>query len=286
MGHIFISYSHKDKDYVHKLAENMQSEGFEVWIDDRIDYGTRWTRVIEDAVDACDAFVLVASENSHRSEWVQNELLRAQRKEKKIFPILLSGDSWISMESTQFFDARTEVLPNQKFYNDLRNYLKRHLEWLRSIFIESWPVYRDDKIGFSVNYPIRAIVQQSSKGVVKIDMPVVDGTNLRNNYLSIHCREDGILSSPLCQNQMSFEKSHVEILGQRFLRESGAEGAAGTAAEWVSYSISRGNRVVTVSITLMYQSRDLYFPELMPEIDLSTEKETLDYVVSTFSWLK
>ena len=42
MGHIFISYSHTDKEYVYKLADAMQSEGLEIWIDDRIDYGTRW----------------------------------------------------------------------------------------------------------------------------------------------------------------------------------------------------------------------------------------------------
>jgi hypothetical protein len=46
MGHIFISYSHKDKAYVHRLAEALQNENFDVWIDDRIDYGTRWPLVI------------------------------------------------------------------------------------------------------------------------------------------------------------------------------------------------------------------------------------------------
>ena len=31
MGHLFISYSHKDKDYVQKLQEALQNEGFEVY---------------------------------------------------------------------------------------------------------------------------------------------------------------------------------------------------------------------------------------------------------------
>lgn len=46
MGHIFISYSHKDLSYIHKLAEALVNEGFEVWIDDRIDYGDEWPMVI------------------------------------------------------------------------------------------------------------------------------------------------------------------------------------------------------------------------------------------------
>jgi hypothetical protein len=32
MGHIFISYSHKDTDYAHGLANNLQSIGFEIWM--------------------------------------------------------------------------------------------------------------------------------------------------------------------------------------------------------------------------------------------------------------
>ena len=79
MGHIFISYSHNDKEYVHKLQEALLSQGFNVWIDDRIDYGTRWPKVIQDHLDGCDAFIVIVSENSFESEWVQNEVTRAKR---------------------------------------------------------------------------------------------------------------------------------------------------------------------------------------------------------------
>jgi len=79
MGHIFISYSHKDKTYVHKLAETLQAEGFEVWIDDRIDYGAEWPREIERRLDGCEAFILVMSRDSYKSKWVQKEIARAIR---------------------------------------------------------------------------------------------------------------------------------------------------------------------------------------------------------------
>ena len=42
MGHIFISYSHKDKKYVEKLEQKLLDEGFDVWIDHCIDYGDDW----------------------------------------------------------------------------------------------------------------------------------------------------------------------------------------------------------------------------------------------------
>ncbi|HEY9152444.1 MAG TPA: toll/interleukin-1 receptor domain-containing protein, partial [Anaerolineales bacterium] len=72
MGYIFISYSHKDKAYAHKLHHALIDQGFDAWIDDRIDYGSRWPREIEKRLRDCVAFVLIMSPNSDESEWVQN----------------------------------------------------------------------------------------------------------------------------------------------------------------------------------------------------------------------
>ena len=119
MGHIFISYSHIDKDYVHRLQEDLLRQGFNVWIDDRIDYGTRWPKVIQDHLDDCDAFVVIISENSFESEWVQNEVTRAKRIGKPFFPLLLSGSPWLSIESTQYVDVTNKELPPERFYERL-----------------------------------------------------------------------------------------------------------------------------------------------------------------------
>ena len=86
MGHIFISYSHKDTEYAHALAEHLQSMGFPVWIDDRIDYGSQWPHEIQKQLDSCDAFILIMSPCSFASEWVLSELQRAKRKAKPVFP--------------------------------------------------------------------------------------------------------------------------------------------------------------------------------------------------------
>ena len=127
MGHIFISYSHKDKVYVHRLQEALQDEGFDVWIDDRIDYGTRWPKVIQDQLDACDAFIVVVSENSYELEWVQNEVARAKRKGKPFFSLLLNGDLWLSVEVTQYVDVRNRKLPPPKFYERLAKFTLRNI---------------------------------------------------------------------------------------------------------------------------------------------------------------
>ncbi len=121
MSHIFISYSHKDKDYAFSLHQQLSEQGFDAWIDHRLDYGSQWPHEIQKQLDGCDAFIIILSHNAYQSEWVQSELQRAKRKQKPIFPLLLNGDEpWLSLETTQFYDVRNGGLPDLKFFKDLR----------------------------------------------------------------------------------------------------------------------------------------------------------------------
>jgi hypothetical protein len=121
MGHVFVSYSHKDTKYAHRLAEDLQQKGIDVWIDERLDYGSQWPHEIQRQLDSCDAFIIIMSPRAFASEWVQSELQRAKRKLKPIFPLLLEGDEpWLSVESTQYYDVRNQGLPDNKFYSALK----------------------------------------------------------------------------------------------------------------------------------------------------------------------
>jgi CheY-like chemotaxis protein len=118
-GHVFISYSHRDSDFTHKLAEEIERHNIPVWIDDRIDYGTRWPHVIQEKIDSCKAVVLIMSDNSRASDWVNNELTYALGKGKKIYPLLLKGDIWLSVASIQYVNVRNRKLPEESFYKTL-----------------------------------------------------------------------------------------------------------------------------------------------------------------------
>jgi len=120
-GHVFISYSHRDSDYTHKLAEEIERHNIPVWIDDRIDYGTRWPQVIQEKIDSCKAFVLIMTDNARASDWVNNELTYAIGKGKKIYPLLLKGDTWLAVASIQYVNVRNRKLPDESFYKTLLN---------------------------------------------------------------------------------------------------------------------------------------------------------------------
>src|SRR5688572_11056542 len=121
MGHIFISYSHKDTSYAHGLADHLKTMGFDIWMDERLDYGSQWPLEIQKQLDSCDAFILIMTPRSFVSDWVQSELQRAKRKLKPMFPLLLEGDEpWLSVESTQYYDVRGEKFPDRRFYSAIK----------------------------------------------------------------------------------------------------------------------------------------------------------------------
>ncbi|MGB8983806.1 MAG: SUMF1/EgtB/PvdO family nonheme iron enzyme [Anaerolineales bacterium] len=122
MGHIFISYNHKDAEYARKLADSLRKRGFDVWIDDVIEYGSEWPLELQEHLDNCEQLLVIMTPASFQSKWVQNELNRAMRKNKPVFPLLLEGDEpWLSVEATQYTDVRGGKLPPEKFYELLKN---------------------------------------------------------------------------------------------------------------------------------------------------------------------
>lgn len=130
MGHIFLSYSRLDKDYVEKLISKLKDEQIEFWYDGYIELGADWEGTIENKIDTCDAFVIILTAASQKSKNVKNELLHAKDRGKNILPLLLEGEVWFSLKSTQCELVREGQLPSSNFFQKLakRSLLKKTLE--------------------------------------------------------------------------------------------------------------------------------------------------------------
>lgn len=126
--HLFISYSRKDQDYVRKLAEHLREQRFEVWIDDRIDYGDRWWRTIVQAIRECAAFLLVMSPDSEESDWVEKEILLATNEKKPIVPLLLRGKVNPLCINRQPVDVTGGALPPKELVQRLRQFFPPPIE--------------------------------------------------------------------------------------------------------------------------------------------------------------
>lgn len=94
MTTLFISHSSKDKFFVRNLAERLVAEGIKVWIDEaEIKIGDSLIQKISEGIKDSDYLVVVLSQSSINSNWVQKELQMAMTREiignRVILPILI-----------------------------------------------------------------------------------------------------------------------------------------------------------------------------------------------------
>ncbi len=118
-GHVFISYAREDQAYVRELAADLRGRGFGVWMDDRIDFGDRWWRTIVQAVRSSAAVIVVMTPAAEQSEWVEKEILLAQREKKPTFPLLLRGQGLALLITVQYADVTQGRMPPDSFYERL-----------------------------------------------------------------------------------------------------------------------------------------------------------------------
>jgi formylglycine-generating enzyme required for sulfatase activity len=118
--YVFISYSRKDQAYARQLVDHLRASGFEVWIDDRIDFGSRWWQTIVEAIQRCAALIVIMSPDSEASEWVEREIHLALRERKPVFPLLLRGKGFALLITRQYVKVTDGRMPPPDFYDRLR----------------------------------------------------------------------------------------------------------------------------------------------------------------------
>lgn len=77
MHDVFLSYAHEDHDAVERLVEALQEGGLSVFWDRELRPGQRWSDVIEAALNASAAVIVVWSRASAGSSWVKAEAAAA-----------------------------------------------------------------------------------------------------------------------------------------------------------------------------------------------------------------
>ena len=102
----FISYSSKDQDFAQRLHADLQNKGVRCWFaPEDLKIGARTRPAIDEAIRVRDKLLLILSEQSIESGWVEKEVETAfeeerRRKETVLFPIRLdntvmqTGEAW------------------------------------------------------------------------------------------------------------------------------------------------------------------------------------------------
>lgn len=126
MAHIFISYSKQDIEFTRYLKTLLEAEGYAVWVDEaRLTPSARWWKTIEQNIVTCSAFVVVMSPNAYESDWVEREILLAEKEKRPIIPVLLAGEAWSRLANIQHVDMRGGL--RAKLTEHVLNTLQSHI---------------------------------------------------------------------------------------------------------------------------------------------------------------
>lgn len=118
---IFISYSHKDKEFASKLAAHLARNNAHVWLDTwELNVGDSIVSKVQEAIQEASALLIVLSKSSVISEWCKKELnagLMRELEEKRVvvLPILLE-------------DCTIPTFLKEKMYADFRTNFDKGLQ--------------------------------------------------------------------------------------------------------------------------------------------------------------
>jgi serine/threonine protein kinase len=124
--HVFISYSSQQEAYAHRLDEHLRKEGFNVWIARQIVYGDDFWLTIVEAIKTCGAVLVIMSPQSEKSQWVQREIMSAERFEKEVLPLLYEGESFLQFGRKHYVTVTGGMLPPDKFLEALSLHVPRN----------------------------------------------------------------------------------------------------------------------------------------------------------------
>lgn len=115
--HIFISYSRKDSQFADHLCELLNDDRLPYFIDKKdIKTGSVWREDLRVAVQRSFALIVIMTEASQKSDWVQKEIAYARERHIPIFPIVRSGGVWPKLEDLNCIEmtaAQYLELPDQ-----------------------------------------------------------------------------------------------------------------------------------------------------------------------------
>jgi WD40 repeat protein len=150
MAKVFISYSRKDIEFAKKLADKLQENGLDFWVDwEGIPPTVDWMRQIEKGIEEADTFVFILSPDSVISKVCKEEIEYAVKNGKRLIPIVardvkgeeappaLAHLNWLFFRATDDFDASmsrllTAIQTDYEWVQEQRRLQVKALEWERN----------------------------------------------------------------------------------------------------------------------------------------------------------
>src|SRR6266498_4619817 len=127
--YFFVSYSREDANLQRRIVTELRGRGINIWVDveNLIRGSPTWEREIERSIRAPPGVIVLLSPDSNNSEWVRREISFAEQHEKRIFPVLITGDEDDSIPLRLSNHQRVDLRRNfQAGLDELANALREH----------------------------------------------------------------------------------------------------------------------------------------------------------------
>jgi WD40 repeat protein len=149
MPDVFISYSRRDLEFVHRLNASLVASGKDVWVDWKDILPTaEWLEEVFEGVESSDNFLFVISPDSLTSEVCARELGHALEQRKRLVPVVrrdadrqpmpeaLAARNWTFFRDEDDYGASFETLVSAldtdlEWVSAHTRLLERALEWER-----------------------------------------------------------------------------------------------------------------------------------------------------------
>lgn len=136
---IFISYARADYcdqdkrvipgNIISEIKQLLSDNNIDYWWDEKILGGHEYTKDIITAIDCSHIYLVVLTENSVSSDFVELEILRARKKKKKIIPVLTIPADRVP-DHIDFLISHLEYIDYTKSKDDANKKLIQSIEGL------------------------------------------------------------------------------------------------------------------------------------------------------------
>lgn len=170
MAHqIFISYAHEDASIAELVCAILEKNGVKCWMAHRdVVPGKEWAKSIIEAIESCNIFLLIFSENSDASTQVLREVERGVNKSKIIVPFRITNitpskalEYYLSVP--HWLDALTRPLEQHidKLVTTILLLLGQSTPNVRKTKPIQIPYSKSSKVNFITGHPKRTIAFSS-----------------------------------------------------------------------------------------------------------------------------
>jgi uncharacterized protein YjbI with pentapeptide repeats len=139
----FISYSSKDEEFATRLYSDLQQSGVRCWFaPEHMKIGDRIRRRIDDSIRLHDKLLLILSETSVVSQWIEQEVATALEKEREqgcdvLFPVRLDDAVKNVRSDWPALIRNTRHIGDFRRWNDYEEYKRSFIRLLDDLRVET-----------------------------------------------------------------------------------------------------------------------------------------------------